>query len=100
MFSYSKSRLCCCCCPHIIFLQAVQPKWYQDFVSDENMPDQMLFEVLTAANYMHIQPLLDLACLKVTYKIQGKDAEEVSAFFFIFYVSLVLVFEALVENPL
>ena len=52
-------------------------QWYKDFVSDSNMPEPMLFEVLTAANYMEIQPLLDLTVLVVTFKLQGKTAEEV-----------------------
>lgn len=41
------------------------------------MPDGTLFEVLAAANYMEIQPLLDLACLRITFSLQGKNAEEV-----------------------
>ena len=52
--------------------------WYNNFVADENMPEEMLFEVLTGANYMAVQPLLDLCCLKVTFILQGKTAEEVS----------------------
>ena len=52
-------------------------KWYSDFVSDDKMPQDMLFEVLTAANYMGIKPLLDLACLKVTFQLSGKSAEEI-----------------------
>lgn len=38
----------------------------------------MLFELLTAANYMDIKPLLDLACLRVTFELSQKTAEEVS----------------------
>ena len=51
--------------------------WYQDFVNSEFMSQDMLFEILTAANYMGIKPLLDLACLKVTFQLNGKDAEEI-----------------------
>ena len=53
-------------------------KWYQDFVADENLNKEMLFDLLTAANYMGIKPLLDLTCLKVTFQLTGKNAEEVS----------------------
>ena len=55
--------------------------WYQDFVSDEKMERDMLFEVLSAANFLGIKPLLDLACLKVTFMITGKSPAEVSAFY-------------------
>jgi S-phase kinase-associated protein 1 len=54
-------------------------KWYQDFVSDDNLSREMLFDLLTAANYMGIKPLLDLTCLKVTFQLTGKNAEEVSS---------------------
>lgn len=52
--------------------------WYQDFVSDEKMDRDMLFNMLSAANFLGIKPLLDLTCLKVTFQITGKNAEEVS----------------------
>ena len=34
-------------------------------------------DLLRAANYMNIKPLLDLACLKVTFMLSGKTEEEV-----------------------
>lgn len=37
-----------------------------------------LFELLAAANYMTIKPLLELICLWVTFQLQGKDVEQVS----------------------
>ncbi|KAI2499972.1 hypothetical protein MHU86_14495 [Fragilaria crotonensis] len=50
----------------------VQP-FYAEFVKlDQNM----LFELVTAANFMDIKPLLDLACLAVSIMIKGKSAEE------------------------
>ena len=55
----------------------VDQQFYQEFVSAENLPDNLLFDVLTASNYMEIPALLDLAVLKVTFDIQGKNAEEV-----------------------
>jgi len=55
--------------------------WYQDFVSDEKMDRDMLFNMLSAANFLGIKPLLDLTCLKVTFQITGKNAEEVIGVF-------------------
>lgn len=42
-------------------------EWYQTFASEEQngMTRDMLADVLSAANYMAIPPLLDLMCLKV-----------------------------------
>lgn len=52
--------------------------WYQEFVSDTNLGNRdMLFDLLTAANFMGITQLLDLACLKVTFELTGKTAEEI-----------------------
>lgn len=41
----------------------------------------MLFELLTAANFMGIKELLDLTCLKVTFLVTGKNAEEIRQIF-------------------
>jgi hypothetical protein len=41
------------------------------------MPQGLLAQVLSAANYMAIPPLLDLTCLKYTFLLMGKSAEEV-----------------------
>jgi len=57
--------------------QVVTQDWYKNFVSDENVNRDMLFELLTAANFMGIKPLLDLTVLKVTFQLTGKGAEEV-----------------------
>jgi len=57
--------------------QCMQQEWYRNFVGD--MDRDMIFEILGAANYMNIKPLLDLACLRVTFELTGKTAEEVSA---------------------
>jgi hypothetical protein len=59
-------------------VQVMDQKWYQTFTAEDNMPRELLFEVLTAANYMTIKPLLDLCCLKVTFQLTNKSAEEVS----------------------
>lgn len=44
----------------------VQP-WYAEYVEVEQ---SMLFELVTAANYMDIKPLLDLTCLAVSIYIK------------------------------
>ena len=61
-----------------LYLQVMDQKWYQDFVSDGNLDRDMLFDLLTAANSMGIKPLLDLTFLKVSFQLTGKSAEEVS----------------------
>jgi S-phase kinase-associated protein 1 len=55
----------------------VQP-WYANFVQVEQ---PMLFELVTAANYMDIKSLLDLTCLAVSIYIKGKSAEELRRIF-------------------
>lgn len=61
------------------FNEVMDQKWYQDFVSDDNLGsgNDMLFDLLTAANFMGIKELLDLSCLKVTFQLTGKNAEEI-----------------------
>jgi S-phase kinase-associated protein 1 len=55
----------------------VQP-WYANFVKVEQA---LLFELVTAANFMDIKPLLDLTCLAVSVLIKGKQASELRAIF-------------------
>lgn len=57
------------------FEDIVTQDWYQRFVGREDR--DMIFDLLTAANYMGIKPLLDLTCLKVTFELTGKSAEEI-----------------------
>jgi len=60
------------------FNEVMEQKWYQDFVDDRELGSRdMLFDLLTAANYMGIKELLDLTCLKVTFQLTGKNAEEI-----------------------
>ena len=58
-----------------VFKEIVEQVWYQDFVENEDR--EMLFDILSAANYMGIKPLLDLTCLKVTFDLTGKSSEEI-----------------------
>lgn len=57
--------------------ELVQP-WYATFVKvDRNM----LFDLVAAANFMDIKPLLDLTCLAVAILIKGKSASELRQMF-------------------
>lgn len=46
----------------------VVQQWYAEFV---NMDQDMLFDVILAANYMDIKPLLDLTCATVASMLKG-----------------------------
>ena len=56
----------------------VVQKWYADFVDLEQV---LLFELILAANYMDIKPLLDLTCATVASMIKGKTPEDIRATF-------------------
>lgn len=52
--------------------------WYAEFVQvDKNL----LFDLVAAANFMDIKPLLDLTCLAVSIMIKGKSAPELRHMF-------------------
>jgi len=57
------------------FGEIVTQPWYRIFV--EGKDRETVFNLLTAANYMGIKPLLDLTCLRVTFELTGKNAEEI-----------------------
>jgi len=52
----------------------VVQEWYANFASLEQ---EVLFELILAANYMDIKPLLDLTCARVASLIKGKTPEEI-----------------------
>ncbi len=55
-------------------MSEVVQQWYADFV---NVEQPMLFELILAANYMDIKPLLDLTCAAVASMIKGKTPQEI-----------------------
>ena len=44
--------------------------WYADYV---NIEQEILFELIMAANYLDIKPLLELSCAKVASMIKNKS---------------------------
>ena len=59
-------------------LRDIVPAWYADFVDVEQ---ETLFEVVLAANYLDLKPLLELSCAKVASMIKGKSVQEVRTLF-------------------
>ena len=55
-------------------MSEVVQRWYADFV---NVEQPVLFELILAANFMDIKPLLDLTCATVASMIKGKTPEEI-----------------------
>ncbi|OQR85536.1 S-phase kinase-associated protein 1A [Achlya hypogyna] len=61
-------------------LADVVSEWDAAFV---DIDQEVLFEVILAANYMDIKSLLDLACAKVATLIKGKTSDEIREMFHI-----------------
>jgi len=55
-------------------MEEVVGKWDADYV---NIEQELLFELILAANYMDIKSLLDLTCAKVASMIKGKTPAEI-----------------------
>eukprot|EP00439_Symbiodinium_sp_Y106_P059245 s723_g8.t1 len=49
-------------------------EWDNEYV---NIEQEVLFELILAANYLDIKSLLDLTCAKVASMIKGKNTEEI-----------------------
>lgn len=70
--------------------------WDKEFCDVEQ---PTLFELILAANYLDIKPLLDLGCKSVANMIKGKSPEEIRKTFNIKYVpSLAFLLSALVDT--
>ena len=59
-------------------LRDIVSPWYADFVETEQ---EILFELVLAANYLDIKQLLELTCAKVASMIKGKSVQDVRTLF-------------------
>jgi len=57
------------------FPETITQEWYLRFIQD--LPSEMIFKLVNAANYMDISVLLNLTCLKVSFDLMDKNAEEI-----------------------
>jgi len=64
-----------------IELKDLVQDWYAEFALE--MDSKVLFQLLISANYMNIQPLLDLSCLAVAKFIHRKSEDEIREIFHI-----------------
>lgn len=55
------------------FNDIVVQEWYRNFIQE--LPKEMVFKMVNAANYMDIPSLLDLSVLRVSADMMDKDAE-------------------------
>jgi len=53
----------------------VVPEFDAKYIDIENLEE--IFEIILAANYLDIKPLLDLSCAKIASLIKGKTPEEI-----------------------
>ncbi|KAG9030578.1 hypothetical protein FS842_004366 [Serendipita sp. 407] len=53
-------------------------EWDQKFI---DVDQEMLFEIILAANHLDIKPLLDVGCKTVANMIKGKSPEEIRKLF-------------------
>ncbi|CAN0914029.1 SKP1-like protein 4, partial [Linum grandiflorum] len=58
-------------------------EWDGSFVKELRQDQDMLFDVILAANYMDIKGLFDLTCKEVAEMMKGKDVEEIRKIFHI-----------------
>ncbi len=60
-------------------LDAVVPQWYATFL--EALTSEDLFEMTKAADYLHIDLVLELCCAAIAVTIKDKSVEELRTFF-------------------
>ena len=61
-------------------MREIVPSWYAAFVSIEQ---EEIFEIILAANFLDIRPLLDLTCASIASIIRGKNTDEIRQAFHI-----------------
>ena len=54
--------------------------WYNTYITDD-VDQALLFDIVLAANYLDIKPLLKLGSAKIASLIKGKSIEEIRQFF-------------------
>lgn len=59
-------------------MSSVVDPWYAQYV---DLEQEVLFELIMAANYLDIKPLLELSCAKVASLIKNKSIQEIRKFF-------------------
>lgn len=64
----------------------VQP-WYADYIASLG-DGETLYDVLSAANYLDIAPLQELACARIASLIRGKECDELRQIFGLNYVDI------------
>jgi S-phase kinase-associated protein 1 len=60
-------------------MKNIVPRWYAQYIND--MSQEMLFEVILASNFMHVQQLLDLGCAKIASMMKGESPENIKELF-------------------
>ena len=56
----------------------VVDQWHAEYI---DIPQEELFELVMAANYLDIKPLLELSCAKVASQIKNKSIQEIRKYF-------------------
>lgn len=59
-------------------IEDIVQDWYVDFCK---INETMLFDLVSAANFMDIKPLLDLSCFAVAVLLKGKTESEIRNIF-------------------
>ena len=59
-------------------IENVTDAWYADYIKIDN---EFLYELATAANFLEISPLLELACSYAASQIKGKNSCQIRELF-------------------
>ena len=57
----------------------VVDQWHAEYIDIDTQ--EALFELVMAANYLDVKPLLELSCAKVASQIKGKSIPEIRKYF-------------------
>ena len=60
-------------------LKDVTEEWNADFINVTELPTN--YDIINAANYMDIKPLLELSCARVASLMKNKTVEQIREFF-------------------